>query len=295
MTEHRVEIDPVSGTPTTGHDWNGIKELDTAVPRAVLLFIIVTHVWAVFYWILMPTWPLVWTYTKGVLGIDQRQVVERELTAAQAAQSDVMLQIESMSFDDIRASEPLMSFVGHAGYQLFGDNCAACHGRDARGGLNYPDLTDDDWLWGGDPEAIAETLRVGINTSHSEARFAQMPAFGTDQMLTGAEVRNVARYVYTLSHPDYSTPENIDEIDAGRELFADNCTGCHGETGTGMQELGAPNLTDAVWIYGGELETIIATIHRGRQGHMPTWDERLSPEEIKILALYVHSLNVENS
>lgn len=294
MSEHHAEIDPVSGTPTTGHNWNGIKELDTAVPRAVLLFIIITHFWAVAYWVLMPTWPLVWTYTKGVLGIDQRAVVEQELVAAQTEQAGVLSQIASLSFDEIRASEPLMAFVRDSGHQLFGDNCAACHGRDGSGGTTYPDLTDDDWLWGGSPEAIAETLRVGINTSHDETRFAQMPAFGTDQMLSGIEVRNVAKYVYSLSNPDYVTPEQVDQIALGEELFINNCSGCHGETGGGMQEMGAPNLTDAVWVYGGNLEDIIATVHQGRQGHMPTWDERLTPEEIKILALYVHALNVAN-
>jgi cytochrome c oxidase cbb3-type subunit 3 len=203
-----------------------------------------------------------------------------------------MSQIGTLSFDEIQASEPLMKHVRETGHQLFGDNCAACHGRDARGGSNYPNLTDDDWLWGGDPQTIAETLRVGINSPHSEARYAQMPAFGRDQMLTGVEVRNVAKYVFSLSHPEYSVPGNIDQIDSGREVFAINCAGCHGENAQGSQDVGAPNLTDAAWLYGGDLETIIRTIHQGRQGHMPTWDERLSPEEIKILALYVHSLNV---
>lgn len=154
-------------------------------------------------------------------------------------------------------------------------------------------MTDDDWLWGGDPEFIAETLWVGINSPHQETRVARMPAFGRDEMLSRSEVRNVAAYVYSLTNPSFSTSENVDAIAAGREVFMASCAACHGEDAKGMTEVGAPNLTDTRWIYGGSIETIIASVHGGRQGHMPTWDERLTPAEIKILALYVHSLNVE--
>ncbi len=287
------EVDHVTGTATTGHEWNGIKELDTPVPRAVLLFIVITHVWALGYWILMPTWPLVFTYTKGLLGIDQKTTVEERIIEKQSARAPWERQIASLSFPEIAADEQLMAKVVEAGHQLFGDNCAVCHGRDAGGNAGYPNLADGDWLWGdGSPAAIAETLRIGVNARHDETRISQMPAFGREQMLTGDEVRSAAAYVYSLSHPDYSTTENLSFIDAGREVFAANCVGCHGEAATGDPEAGAPNLADDRWIYGGELEQIIASVHGGRQGHMPTWDERLAPEEIKMLALYVHSLNV---
>lgn len=286
-----AETDPVTGQPTTGHDWNGIKELDTPVPRGVLMFLVVTHVFAVIWWILMPTWPLGWTYTKGILGTDQHQSVEQAVIENQAQRAVWTDRIDALSFDQIRADEGLMRVVKQTGDRLFGDNCAACHGQDAKGRANFPDLTDDDWLWGnGEPESIAETLRVGINASHEETRFAQMPAFGRDQLLTSAEVRLVAVYVYSLSHPESSTPENLDQIEAGRELFVTNCSGCHGETGAGNRETGAPNLTDPLWLYGGDLATIITSIHGGRQGHMPTWDERLTGTDIKLLATYVHSL-----
>ena len=185
-----------------------------------------------------------------------------------------------------------MNVVRSSGRQLFGDNCAACHGRDGRGRANYPDLTDDDWLWGGEPALIEETLRVGINTVHPETRIAQMPAFGRDQMLDREQVRSVAAYVYSLSHPDYSTPDNLDRIQAGQEVFATTCAACHGENGEGIRDVGAPNLTDPYWVYGGDLDTIIASVHGGRQGHMPTWDERLTAAEIKTLALYVHDLGM---
>jgi cytochrome c oxidase cbb3-type subunit III len=286
------EVDRITGTVTTGHEWNGIKELDTPVPRAVLLFIFVTHLWAVGYWILMPAWPLVTTYTSGLLGISQRVSVEQQLVEQQQVRQSWTGRVAELSFDQIAADEALMTKVTEAGHQLFGDNCAVCHGRGASGNAGYPDLTDGDWLWGdGSPEAIAETLRVGVNAQHDETRISQMPAFGREQMLTAPEVRSAAAYVFSLSHPDYSTAENLGLIDSGKEVFAANCAGCHGEAATGDQAAGVPNLTDSQWIYGGELENIVTSVHGGRQGHMPTWDERLSAEEIKMLAVYVHSLN----
>lgn len=288
------ERDPVSGRDMTGHEWNGIKELDTPVPRGVLMFLVVTHIWAIGLWLFLPTWPLGQTYTKGLLGVDQKTSVEERLVEGQRDRASWTSRIETEPYDTILADAALMHTVRATGRQLFGDNCAACHGRDARGGANYPDLTDDDWLWGGGPELIEETMRVGINTQHPESRFAQMPAFGRDAMLDRNQVRSVAAYVYSLSHPDYSTPENLDRITARREEFVTTCAGCHGESAEGSRDVGAPNLADAYWIYGGELDAIITSIHAGRQGHMPTWDERLSPTEIRTLALYVHDLGTSS-
>src|SRR5678815_3912686 len=288
------ELDPVSGHVTTGHEWNGIKELDTPVPRGVLIFLIVTHLFAVIWWFVMPTWPLGTTYTKGLLGTDQRKIVEEKLVQADAARAPWVNAIEKSSFDEILANPQLMQVVMKTGPQLFGDNCAACHGRDGRGGDNYPDLTDHDWIWGGGPERIAETMRVGVNSLHAESRTAQMPSFGRDKMLDQTQVGNVTTYVYSLSNPLASTPQTIARIEVGRQVFLTNCAACHGKDAKGNQDLGAPNLSDRFWIYGGDFEKIITTIHGGRQGHMPTWDERLSPAEIKILALYVYSLGVEN-
>ncbi|AAK64981.1 cytochrome-c oxidase, cbb3-type subunit III [Sinorhizobium meliloti] len=287
------EVDPISGRRTTGHEWNGIKELDTPVPRGVLLFLVVTHVFALLWWVLLPTWPLGTTYTKGLLGIDERNVVEEKLAAAAAARAVWEKRIDTLSYEQIRADEQLMATVRSTGHQLFGDNCAVCHGIDGKGRSNYPDLTDDDWLWGGGPEDIEQTLRVGINTRHPESRVAQMPSFGREQMLERNQVRDVAAYVYSLTNPGYSTPENIGRIEAGREVFLTSCAACHGENARGSREVGAPNLTDAYWIYGGTMQTIIESVHGGRQGHMPTWDERLTSAEIKILALYINSLGVE--
>jgi cytochrome c oxidase cbb3-type subunit 3 len=289
----KAEIDPVSGEETTGHEWNGIKELDTPVPRGILWFIVVTHLFALVWWVLMPAFPLGWTYTKGILGIDQKDTVEQAVVANQVAREPWTSQIAALAFDEIQADEALMTHVAQSGRQLFGDNCAACHGLNGTGRSSYPDLTDGDWLWGdGSPEAIAETLRVGINARHDETRMSQMPAFGRDAMLGRPEVRQVAQYVYSLSHPEFTTADNVDTIAAGQQLFIDNCSGCHGESGTGMADIGAPNLTDAAWLYGGTIENIIESVHGGRTGHMPTWDERLTATEIKTLALYVYALGM---
>ena len=287
------ERDPATGRETTGHEWNGIKELDTPVPRGVLMFLVVTHLWAIAWWFLVPAWPLGTTYTKGFLGVDQQTTVEARVVEGQRERSAWMARLESDPYDSIMADEALMQTVRHTGRQLFGDNCAACHGRDGKGGSNYPDLTDDDWLWGGGPELIEQTMRVGINTAHPDSRVGQMPAFGRDQMLESDQVRNVAAYVYSLTNPGYSTPENLDRISAGREVFVTTCAACHGDNAAGNREVGAPNLTDAYWIYGGTLDTIITSVHAGRQGHMPTWDERLTKAEMRTLALYVHDLGTQ--
>ncbi|TPJ54771.1 cytochrome-c oxidase, cbb3-type subunit III [Mesorhizobium sp. B2-6-4] len=288
------ELDPLTGRVTTGHEWNGIKELDTPVPRGVLIFLIVTHIFAVIWWFVMPTWPLGTTYTKGLLDTDQRKIVEEKLVEANAARAPWVDAIEKSSFDEILANPRLMEVVKETGHRLFGDNCAACHGRDGKGGQNYPNLTDHDWIWGGGPETIAETMRIGVNSSNPQSRVSQMPSFGRDEMLDPVQVRNVATYVHSLSNPSDSTPDSIATIEAGRQVFLTTCAACHGEDAKGKKDMGAPNLTDQYWIYGGDLETIVMTVHGGRQGHMPTWDERLTPAEIKILALYVYQLGVEN-
>lgn len=286
-----VERDPVSGRETTGHIWNGIKELDTPVPKGVLLFLIVTHIFAFAWWVLMPTWPIGDTYTKGVLEVDQRRAVEKHLLESQEGRASWTQRIEGESFAQIEADPDLMTIVRSTGHQLFGDNCAACHGVDGKGGRNYPDLTDDDWIWGGTTEQIAETMRIGVNADHPQARNSQMPSFGRDGILDADNVKAAATYVYSLSHPDYVTDANRTAISAGHQVFQDNCAICHGENARGNQDLGAPNLTDNRWIYGGDLAEIVETVHGGRQGHMPTWDKRLTDAQIKILALYVHDLS----
>ena len=284
------ERDPHTGHMTTGHEWNGIKELNTPVPRPVYFFLAATALFGIVYWILMPAWPIGVTYTKGLLGVDQRATVVQSLKQARLDRSVWTKRIESETFNAVQADPQLMTIVRQTGHALFGDNCAACHGANARGGKGFPNLTTQSWLWGGTPEAIAETIRVGINSPHADSRASQMPAFGHDQILPRADIENVVSYVRSLSGGAASNAAQADKIKAGKEIFAANCASCHGDDARGSMETGAPNLTDKFWIYGGDAETIYSTVWGGRLGHMPTWESRLSPLERKILTLYVVDL-----
>lgn len=283
--------DPVTGRMTTGHEWNGIEELDTPVPRVVLFFLAATTLFAIGYWLLMPAWPLGWTYTRGLLGIDQREVVERQVEQAAAARAAWTDRVAALGFDEIAADDTLMRDVRETGHTLFADNCAVCHGVNGTGGPGFPDLTAGAWLWGGDPATIAETIRVGINSTNEDTRVSQMMAFGRDGILTSDQVRNVVAYVRSLSGPAEADHADAARIDAGREVFAANCVACHGDDARGKRDLGAPDLTDGHWIYGGSSQAIYSTVYSGRQGHMPHWGARLSPVDVKILALYVGGLS----
>ncbi|MGD9843959.1 MAG: cytochrome-c oxidase, cbb3-type subunit III [Variibacter sp.] len=287
------ERDPHTGHMTTGHEWNGITELNTPVPKVIWLFLSAAVLFAVGYWILMPTWPLGRTYTKGLLGDDQHQIVAQAVKQAALDRAVWSARIENESFADIQKDPRLMEAVRETGRTLFGDNCAACHGRTAQGGKGFPNLTTASWLWGGTPEAIFDTIRVGINSAHPETRNAQMPAFGKDGMLPRADIDKVIAFVRSLSPPNAKDPKkDLDpaKVAAGKELFAANCASCHGEEAKGSTEVGAPDLTDAFWIYGGDPASIAQTLWNGRQGHMPTWENRLSTLDRKILALYLVDL-----
>lgn len=280
------ERDKYTGYLTTGHEWNGIKELNTPVPRAVYCFLALAFLFSIGYWILMPAWPVGVTFTKGLLGNDQRKLVAASLRQAAADRSRWTDKIEAEDFAAILSDTNLMKIVRETGHTLFGNNCAACHGLDARGGKGCPNLTTTSWLWGGKPEDIATTIKVGINSAHADTHNSQMPAFGRDQILSRGDTLKVVDFVYSLSHLDTT---NIDprNVAAGKAIFAANCAACHGENAGGNPELGAPNLTDQFWIYGGDRETIYTTVWGGRQGHMPTWESRLSELDRKILTLYL--------
>lgn len=282
------ERDPHSGWTTTGHEWNGIKELNTPVPVAVWFFLVATALFSLGYWILMPAWPLGRDYTRGLLGLDQRTAVTEAVAAGAAARAAWIGQIEGRDYAAILADPALMADVRRTGRTLFGDNCAACHGQAATGGPGFPNLTTTSWLWGGDPATIAETIRVGINSANPDARASQMMAFGRDGILPRADVEAVVAYVRSLSGLQPAvTPA---QVAAGKAVFDANCTTCHGDDARGRTEVGAPDLTDRHWIYGADLQTVFATVWGGRQGHMPSWQGRLSPVDIKILALYLTSV-----
>jgi len=281
------EIDQVTGVETTGHVWDGdLKELNKPLPKWWLYTFYACCVWAVGYWAVYPAWPTLSGYTKGAFGYSQRGEVAKEVAAAKADQAKYFDQIAATPLPDIEKNQELMPFVLAGGAAVFGDNCAPCHGKGAQGGPGFPNLNDDDWLWGGTPEAIQQTITHGIRSGDPEAREMAMPRFGLDGILQPNQIKDAAQYVLSLS--GHATDEPAAK--RGAAIFADNCSPCHGENGKGNQDVGAPNLTDEIWLYGGKEADIVKTIQTGRGGVMPYWTGRLDPVTIKMLTAYVHSL-----
>jgi len=283
---NRKEIDATTGTETTGHEWDGIKELNTPLPRWWLWVLYATIIWAVGYWVLYPAWPMLTGYTQGVLNQSQRDDVAKAVQALKSQRAELGRKLTAASLEQIEADPDLLQFAREAGKSAFGDNCATCHGSGAQGFKGYPNLNDDVWLWGGKLEDIKQTLTVGIRSTHPDTRVSLMPAFGKDKMLEPAQINDMVEYVVSLS----GGKADGQAVGRATQLFADNCASCHGAEGKGMRELGAPNLTDKEWLYGGNREDIKAQIVNGRNGVMPTWGSRLDPITIDALAVYVHSL-----
>ena len=281
------DIDHVSGKTTTGHQWDGIKELNTPLPRWWLLTFYATIIWAIGYWIAYPAWPLVSSYTTGVLNWSSRSAVAVELANLEKIRGEKMAALGSASLADIEKDPALLALARARGKTVFGDNCAPCHGSGAAGAKGYPNLNDDDWLWGGTLEQIMQTIQYGVRSGHPKTHESAMLAFGKEGVLKPEQIVTVANYVRSLS--GLPTAAGYDAA-AGAKIFADNCAACHGDKGQGNQELGAPNLTDKIWLYGSDEATIIETITNGRSGVMPAWVDRLDPSTIKVLAVYVHSL-----
>jgi cytochrome c oxidase cbb3-type subunit 3 len=243
-------------------------------------------VWSVGYWVAYPAWPTLSGYTQGMLGYSQRDTVSRNITDARAAQSASNRAIAASTVEQIKADPNLLQFAMAGGRVAFGDNCAACHGRGAQGASGYPNLNDDEWVWGGTLEAIHQTIRHGIRSTDGETRVSAMPRFGIDGMLDRAQISELADFVLSLS----GGQADAEAVERGRTLFADNCAACHGDDGKGNQELGAPNLSDAIWLYGSAKDDIVRSIETGRGGVMPGWTGRLDDNMIKKLTVYVHSL-----
>ncbi len=281
-----TEIDDVTGIETTGHEWDGIKELNKPLPKWWLYVFYACIIWSIGYWIAYPAWPLVSGYTKGVLGYSQRRQVMQNIEAAHAAQAKFNDAISKDSLAGIVASPDLLQFAIAGGRAAFGDNCAPCHGRGAQGGKGFPNLNDDDWLWGGSLDAIHQTIQYGIRGTSDQTRVSAMPRFGLDQLLKPEQISDAADYVRSLS----GLKHDAAAAERGKAVFAENCVACHGDNGKGNQELGAPNLTDAIWLYGSSKADIVKSIETGRGGVMPTWAGRLDENTIKKLTVYVHSL-----
>jgi len=286
MTEHS-DIDPVSGRSTTGHEWDGIKELNTPLPRWWVITFYATILWAIGYWIVYPAWPLLWSHTTGILNYSTRAEVATELANLEKVRGDRMVALGAAPLAQIEKDPDLLALARARGRTVFGDNCAPCHGSGGAGAKGYPNLNDDDWLWGGTLEQISQTIQFGARSGHPKAHESAMLAFGKEGVLKKEQIATVANYVRSLS--GLPTIPGYDAA-AGAKLFADNCTSCHGDMGKGNQELGAPDLTDKIWLYGSEQATLLETIANGRAGVMPAWVDRLDPTTIKALTVYVHSL-----
>jgi cytochrome c oxidase cbb3-type subunit 3 len=279
------QIDEVSGVATTGHEWDGIKELNNPLPRWWLWTFYATVVWALAYTIAYPAWPMLRTATTGFLGYSSRADVKAELAAAEAAKGDYVAAIQSKDVAEILADPALREFAIAAGSAAFKVNCVQCHGPGAEGPKGYPNLNDDEWLWGGSPEQIYTTITHGIRFSgDDDTRTSEMPAFA--DVLEPVQIAEVSAYVAELS----GGQADAKLAEAGRTVFAENCVACHGEDAKGNRELGAPDLTDAISLYSSDTALIARQVRGPRHGVMPAWGPRLGDITVKELAVYVHSL-----
>jgi len=281
-------VDAATGYSTTGHEWDGIRELNTPLPRWWLGVFYATIVWSIGYWIVYPAWPLLTGATKGVIGYATRSEISADMARLKAQRAAQAAGMADATPAQIKADPTLFQIAMAQGKAAFGDNCAACHGVGGAGAKGYPNLNDDDWLWGGSLGAIQQTIRHGIRVAgDNDTRVSQMPAFGRDGVLKREEIAAVASHVRELA--ELPTEPKAD-LTLGRKVFADNCAACHGPAGKGNQELGAPNLTDAISLYGMDMASLTETIGNSRNGVMPAWAGRLDETTIKALTVYVHSL-----
>lgn len=283
------KVDEVTGVETTGHEWDGISELNNPMPRWWVSLFYACIVFGLGYTIFFPAWPLVNTATAGLLGYTSRgELLNRTLPAHAAMQAEWRDLIAEASLEEIRADESLFNFALASGAANFALNCSQCHGAGAAGNAGgFPNLNDDAWIWGGTVEDIYTTLMHGIRYEQDEdTRISDMPAFGRDELLERDQIVDVAWYVRQLSGQEHDAAA----AERGAVVYEEQCGFCHGESGEGMAEVGAPNLSDAIWLYGGTHEEIVAQINSPRQGVMPAWGDRLGETTVKQLAVFVHGL-----
>ncbi len=280
-------------TSTTGHSWDGIEELNNPLPRWWLYTFYACIVWAVIYSVFYPAWPGIKAATPGLLGFSTRALVVEEIAAVDAKLAPINNKLASVELAAIADDAELQGYAISAGAAVFRANCSQCHGSGAAGAKGYPNLLDNDWLWGGDIEAIHYTVTHGIRNANSdEARVSQMPAFGRDELLERPQIEAVVNYVMSLS----GAAQDATRVEEGAVVFAENCASCHGEAAEGNRDLGAPALADAIWLYGGDYATLMDTVINARGGVMPAQSETyrsaqgLSEYEIRAVATYVHSL-----
>ena len=278
-------IDEVSGVETTGHEWDGIRELNNPMPRWWVWTFYATIVWAIGYAIAYPAWPLISDATKGVLGYSSRAEVAEDMAGARAAQAGFIDRIATAPLEEIVADPQLLQFAISGGASAFKVNCAQCHGSGAAGFPGFPNLNDDDWVWGGSLDQIYQTIAHGVrHAGDDDTHLSEMPAFA--DMLEPEQIRQVSAYVWSLT----GTPSDTALVEPGKTIYAANCAACHGDDARGNRELGAPNLADAIWLKGEGEAAIAAQIRTPKHGVMPAWLPRLGEPTVKQLAVFVHSL-----
>lgn len=273
--------------PTTGHEWDGIQEYDNPMPRWWLWTFYITIIWGIGYTIAYPAWPGIKGATEGLLGYSTRAEVAAEIDEVNTRNEAINARLASADLTAIESDPELNGYAKSAGAAVFKTWCAQCHGSGAAGAKGYPNLLDNDWLWGGDIEAIHETVTAGIrNEDNDLARYSEMPAFGRDELLEDEQIDQVVNFVMSLS----GEPMDASMVTEGATVYADNCSSCHGEAGLGDRDQGAPNLADAIWLFGGSYDDIRETVVNSRFGVMPSWDTRLTEAQIRAVSAYVHQL-----
>ncbi len=282
---HDREIDETSGVATTGHEWDGIRELDNPLPRWWLWIFYGCIAFAVGYWVLMPAWPGLTGYTPGLLHNSARDEVAADLAALQRQRAAQTAKLQNASLEQIEKDPQLQAYALSVGQSIFGDNCATCHGTGGTGAKGYPNLRDDVWLWGGSLEDIQRTITYGVRSGDPQAHELQMPAFGADQILAPEQVSDLTEYVVSISH----RPADPAAVARAAPVFQAQCASCHGVGGQGQAKPGAPNLTDKDWLYGADRASIHDQIWNGHGGVMPAWRHRFDANTIKALAVYIHA------
>ena len=289
-----LDKDSVSGQYTTGHEWDGIRELNTPLPRWWVYVFWACVVWSIGYWIAMPTWPTISDYSRGVLNYSSRNELEGDLKAQKQTRSKFESKIAALPVEDVVKDKDLRNFAMTGGKVLFNENCAPCHGA---GGVGvpgaYPNLADDEWIWGGQLADIQQTISFGVRNTNSNSHQSEMPKFGADQLLTSAQIDQVADYVVALSSKGAAGAGAGAGL-PGEAIFAEQCVACHQEGAVGSKDVGAPALNNAIWLFKGNKEAVkqvvVAQVTNPRHGSMPAWSERLDETSIKLLTVYVHSL-----
>ncbi|MES2493142.1 MAG: cytochrome-c oxidase, cbb3-type subunit III [Pseudomonadota bacterium] len=286
MADHR-KIDEATGVETVGHEWDGIEELNNPLPRWWVITFYVTIAFSIAYCIVYPAIPLLSKATPGLWNWSSRGVLAAEASAAEKERAPLLAALAKTPIEQLPDHPELMRAAIAGGRAAFRVNCVQCHGAGAAGSPGYPNLNDDDWLWGGDLKAIETTIVHGIRfPGNDQSRQSLMPSFGRDGILPPAQIDDVTRHVRSLSGKEVRSAA----AQRGAAVYDANCAVCHGADAKGNRQLGAPNLADAIWLFGGSHDEVAASVRSAHAGVMPAWGHRLDPVTIRMLAAYVHSL-----